>query len=73
MIVAAEHFIDSDEDLVHHLLLYICTSSEYARTISNTTECITNPENGIISPGAAGSECATFVFGCKLQNRQQSG
>lgn len=65
-IVAAEALIQADVDMVHHLVLYMCSGKNYADEIKNTVECTTS-DNGI--PGPAGSSeanCSTLVYGCKL-------
>lgn len=66
MIVAAEPIIQAETDMVHHLVLYLCSGDEYAKTVRKTVEC-TTADNNIGGPvGNPQAKCSTLVYGCKL-------
>ena len=65
MIVAVDHFIDADEDLVHHFTVQLCKGEEYLKQIEKTRECST-ADDGFSGPiGNSEARCTVFVMGCK--------
>lgn len=63
MIVAAEHFSNSTNDMVHHILLHLCSGEEYAKSIRKTAECTSNLFFGVANPqNSEESQCTTLVF-----------
>lgn len=69
MIVAAEPVIHADVDMLHHLVLYLCSGEEYAKQTAKTIECTTG-NNSIGGPvGNPRAKCSTLVYGCKLSTR----
>lgn len=64
MIIAADYFTNTE--LVHHLVLFICSGEEYAAKVKDTVECSSDPTNGINGVRSPEAQCTTFVLACEL-------